>query len=130
MLETALKVLVKGVYTTLKFQEEQLLQKGRRTREEEVLLAGTRESISEFEMLLGLSSDSKPVPQISPESIVPGGIVERIRSGDIPINTSNDSDTESLIIGASGTIEITEDDEVIDIINTSQSSNVIPISKK
>jgi hypothetical protein len=129
MLETALKVIAQGVYTTLLFQEEQLLGMARRTIDEENILSCTRKSLRDLEPFLDLRPAASVPSSNIPGDILPGSILDKIRTGNIPVNTSMDE--KELVIGMSAPIEITEDDEVIDIINTPDPrSNLVQLQPK
>lgn len=136
-MEMLFSILARGVYATLRFNMEQLAANARRTPEEEVLFIYTRETVDMFEKYLGMSvpagtdQDQRQEQRKSdPINVGMKGILDQIREGEIPVNTSEEPDG-ILTIGHVGNIEITEDDDVVDIISPSRPDpKIIPINRK
>ena len=128
--------VLRGLYAIMLYNEDQLKSRRSRSDEEEFILKTTSETLDAYERFMALpnrKSMDQHEPQKPSHLTIPVGasIIDRIRSGDIPIN--EEPDPESVVLGVSGVVELTEDDEIIDIVSTASpvsSDNVVPLQRK
>ena len=128
-MEQLMMVLARGIYATMLYNREQIRWMARKSDEDVAILEMTEDAIASYERIFGFKFEpgTQAVPKPEKEQVRMPGIADLVREGALPVNTSEDSG--DIIIGAAGTIELTENDEVIDIV-TGNNDNVIPLHNK